>query len=528
MKEGNKMKKVISLVLAVAMLVGMMVTFTGCGGGSTAKDDGVFTVYGFNNPPPGKSELMAEIEAEQAARCEYPVVPMNGDIQMIMASGDYPDIIPCRMFDDATVSKYAAQGILIALDEYISEENTPNIWRMFTEQPTTKAVATSPDGHIYALPSYQGMASGFVETYWYINDAWLKKLGLETPTTIPELTEVLRAFKKGDPNGNGKADEIPFGFFNTGSSEFPETLLSCWGVDTKFGMYDSYLTIDDGDVFFAPVMDEWKEMIKTYAMWYKEGLLDIECMSQESNTWSSKLAANPPIVGCTFFTAQNPFEAAEDEYKVIKPISADGTIKPNMHLHPGSLGTKNMAYVTSACEDPAAALRWLDTWYSTENTIDFWYGNESFDIVDGMYKWKDPKSQGYETISEMYYANTPAGPTGMGYLNMEVDRGTLIEDCDVFQQNDALYEMYKEYMDFTPWPRPYYAPEDATKIANLQTDIFNTVEENKANWILGRADVEKDWDKYIEQMSQIGLDEYLEIMQKTYDVFQKTMDEIGK
>ena len=39
------MKKVISLVLAVAMLVGMMVTFTGCGGGSTAKDDGIYGLW---------------------------------------------------------------------------------------------------------------------------------------------------------------------------------------------------------------------------------------------------------------------------------------------------------------------------------------------------------------------------------------------------------------------------------------------------------------------------------------------------
>ena len=135
---------------------------------------------------------------------------------------------------------------------------------MFQEHPETKVVATSPDGHIYALPIYKGNEENYLETYWWINDAWLKKLGLETPTTIPELTEVFRAFKTGDPNGNGKADEIPFSFFNSSSAAFPETLLSCWGVSTKFGMYDSYLNVRSGEVRFTPMMDEWKEMIKVY------------------------------------------------------------------------------------------------------------------------------------------------------------------------------------------------------------------------------------------------------------------------
>ena len=525
------MKKVISLVLALAMIASLAVAFAGCGG-NQVEADGKFTVYGFGNygAIPGKSEIMKWYEERWIERCEYPIEPVNGDINMIMASGDYPEIIPGRSFDDATVSKYAAQGILIALDEYISEENTPNIWRMFQEQPTTKAVATAPDGHIYGLPLYTGNEVNYLETYWWINDAWLKKLGLETPTTIPELTEVLKAFKTGDPNGNGKADEIPFGFMNTSSSAFPETLLSCWGVSTKFGMYDSYLNVRNGEVRFAPMMDEWKEMIKTYAMWYKEGLLDIECISQEGNTWQSKLTAVPPIIGCTFYTEKNPFTGAPDEYKIITPLSADGKIKPQIHVHPGLNGGKNEAHITSACEDPAAAMRWLDTFYDKEETIINWYGpvgeDGTFTYEDGMYKWNDPKAQGYESLSEMYYGNTIFGPHTKGYLDYKTDFGTLIENHPDFHAGAAAYEMYRPYLDYEMWPRPYYAPEDATKIANLQTDIFNLVEENKADWILGRSDVEKDWEQYLKEMETVGIEDYMEIMQKSYDVFKKALDSV--
>ena len=526
------MKKSISLGLVLAMVLTMAVALTGCGGGNQAKNDGVFTVYGFGNPVDASQEDIAEkYEEIWIEKCEYPVEPIIGDFKMIMASGDYPDIIVSREMDDATVSKYAAQGILIPLDEYITEENTPNIWKMFQETPSAKAVITNPDGHIYSFPSYKGNIVDYVETYWWINDNWLQKLGLKDPTTIDELTEVLRAFKTKDPNGNGKADEIPFAFHNTGSSSFPETLLSCWGVSTKFGTYDSYLNVRDGEVRFTPMMDEWKEMIKVYASWYKEGLLDIECLSQENNAWYSKLAANPPIIGCTFYTAQNPFETAADQYKIILPISADGKIKPQIHLHPGVNGGKNEGHITSACEDPAAAMRWIDTWFSKEATIENWFGlvgeNEPFaKIEDGMYKWNDPEKLGYSSIGEMYTNETYSLVARFGYLQWDKDRGTLFEDCEAFQEKDKVYEMYKPYIDFQTWPRPYYAPEDATRIANLQTDIFNIVEENKADWILGRSDVEKDWEKYLKELENIGTNEYMEILQRTYDVYQGVLDEL--
>ena len=44
---------------------------------------------------------------------------------------------------------------------------------------------------------------------WY-NGTWLDKLNVkELPKTTDELYDLLTRFKNEDPNGNGKADEIP-------------------------------------------------------------------------------------------------------------------------------------------------------------------------------------------------------------------------------------------------------------------------------------------------------------------------------
>ncbi len=530
------MKKLISFVLIAAMLVSFAVVFAGCGEEKKG-GDGKFSVYSISpsDSKPGVAEYYQKKWAELST--EYDIEWVGGDLKMIIASGDYPDVIIGGYFQNVDVAKYASQEVLMPLDEHISKENTPNIYKMFQERPAIKAVATSPDGHIYALPRFDGNKGTYLETFWYINKTWLDKLGLDVPTTLPELKEVLKAFKTGDPNGNGVADEIPMTFFNDSAYNYPETLLSCWGVSTKFGIYDGYLNVQNGTVNFTPMMDEWKEMIKFYADLYKEGLLDIECFTYESNTFSSRLKADTPVIGVTF-AKENPFGNNAEQYEVILPISADGEIEPVVHVHPGSIGHKNFAFVTSACEDVGAVMRWLDKFYAKDMTITNWYGEEQA-VVDGtinasfykegdMYKWLDYEAQGRTSISDMYNKNTPLGPQLIGYLNLEEDRGVYIEDCDAFRSYDDLYTMYEPYLDTETWPRPYYELEDSNRISVLQTDIHSYVEKNKADWILGRSDVEADWDQYISKLKTMGTDEYLSINQKAYDVYQGVINSEAK
>ncbi len=529
------MKKIISLVLVVAMIATAAVAFTGCGG--NGKKEGTFRVFGYATDSM-KADVYEKYHAKWEANCEYDIEWMTGDIGMIMASGGYPDIIAKTQFQNVDVARYADEGILIPLEEYISEENTPNIWKMFQDFPTTKAIATSPDGHIYALPSYGGNKGQYVETCWWINRAWLDKLGLKAPTNLDELYEVLKAFKTKDPNGNGKADEIPMTFQNDGAYSYPETLLSCWGISTKFGMYDGYLNVQKGKVNFTPMMDEWKLMINYYAKLYKEGLLDREIFTQTSAIYSSKLKADTPIVGLTF-NKENVFQPNEDQYEVILPLkaSADSKIKPVLHVHPGSMGTRNAAHVTSACKDPAAAMRWLDTFYDKEATLQNWYGEagdgakDTFTKEGNLYKWKDPSALGYDSVADMYAKNTTYGPHMLGYLNLELaedggDVGVLVEDGEAFSSYREVYEMHEPYLDPETWPRPYYSPEDSNELSTIQTDIHAYVEEKKAEWILGRSNVDADWDAYIKRMKALGADRYLEINQDAYDVFAESLKDI--
>ncbi|MDL2233125.1 hypothetical protein LJC63_06040 [Ruminococcaceae bacterium OttesenSCG-928-L11] len=66
-------------------------------------------------------------------------------------------------------------------------------------------------------------------------------------------------------------------------------------------------------------------------------------------------------------------------------------------------------------------------------------------------------------------------------------------------------------------PPLYYASEHVSEVAQLTTNINTYVEESIAKFIIGDLNVETDWDRYLNELNNLGLDRYLEIIQLSYD-----------
>ncbi len=506
------MKKTICAALAAAMLAGL------CGCGSTGGDK--MSVMVFTSTDISVVPVTKVIEERTDKEIEWHSVDNNEQISLLFASGDYTDVIISNILQDTDVSKYAANGVIVPLDEYINEEITPNLCAFFERVPTAKAVSTLPDGHIYTLPRYNGIEADYVENYMFINKVWLDKLGLKVPETTNELYTVLKAFKERDPNGNGIDDEIPMTFKDGHAFSYPEALLSSWGVATKHGNFEGFTTISDGKVEFAPMLDEWREMIRYYRKLYNEGLLDIEAFTQSNEQYNAKLSSATSTVGM-LWSKTNPFANA-DEYIAIKPVHAPGK-EVVWRVHPGSLGIKNLFAVTNKCKDIESAMRWVDKFYTEEATLESWYGavGDTFTVEDGMYKFNEPDDG--MSLSLWVRENTIGGVNLPGVFYPE-EVGTLVEDSEIWSGTRQMYELYKDYLDKETWPRPYYSADYASRISELRTDIFNIVSKAKAGWIAGDRDVDAEWDSYLDELRAVGVDEYIEINQKTYDSYKASMN----
>ena len=96
---------------------------------------------------------------------------------------------------------------------------------------------------------------------------------------------MLRAFKDGDPNGNGEADEIPLeAHLDTGFYGI-SYMLPLFGVPVN---ESTWLYIDDDKkVQFAPTQEGFRKCMEWLNMCYTEGLLDPEAASQDINTFGN-------------------------------------------------------------------------------------------------------------------------------------------------------------------------------------------------------------------------------------------------
>ena len=88
----------------------------------------------------------------------------------------------------------------------------PGLSARLAEVPAVQQRITMPDGEIYYFPIVSaGCFHCQYSTKMWVYKPWVDQLGLKWPPETPdEFADMLRAFRDGDPNGNGKQDEIPF------------------------------------------------------------------------------------------------------------------------------------------------------------------------------------------------------------------------------------------------------------------------------------------------------------------------------
>jgi len=154
---------------------------------------------------------------------------MSGDnyqpyVNLMWASGDIPDMM--RGLSGTDFATYAAQGQFFPINS-MWEEYMPNLMAILDVHPEIGRRLQMPDGNVYAFTGIQGGVIQATSGAW-IYQPWLDKLGLAMPTEIEEFVNVLTAFKEQDPNGNGKADEIPLALVPTPAGSWRVGQIHGW------------------------------------------------------------------------------------------------------------------------------------------------------------------------------------------------------------------------------------------------------------------------------------------------------------
>lgn len=486
------------------------------------------------------------IEEKLNIKINWETIPSDGakeKRQISLASGDYPDayMLPNYVdsFSQADVLKFSQQGVFVPLNELI-DKYAPNIKAAMEKDEGLRAFSTAPDGKIYGLTSYSECFHCSYPNKMWLNTSWLKKLNLDMPKTTDDFKKVLEAFKKNDPNGNGKADEVPL----SGSTEDYGVRIIPYLMNAF--VYDddrNYLNMTNGKVESAAIKPEWKEGLAYIKSLYDEGLIDPGAFSQNSEAFK-KIGENADaqILGAgagmhpAIFVNIDKGNKYSKDYNPLPPIAGPHGASFATHDSGGIIPGAKFVITNKASEETKIALiKLVDYLFTPDGQTNAASGMEGID-------WRRAKegevALGGKDVKPLY-ASIPAvegeaphnaGWSGVGQFYMpKTYRDSFVQGEDIYDSANYERRLYDatllyqghEPKELFPFWSIWVNPADSDEASILKTNLKNYVDQNALQFITGNKDLNKDWDAYVQGMKKLKLDRYLELLQKAYDASSK-------
>lgn len=449
---------------------------------------------------------------------------------MIASQTELPDIL---CFESTSLDDYYDTGLFVPLNDYY---NDPNIAYQFNkrfegneeEKQRILKMSEFPDGNMYGMIRYAPEIGNEYPNRMWINKTWLDKLGLEIPTTTEEYYNVLKAFVTQDPNGNGKKDEIGLiGSTNGWNTKPQDTLMNAF-IYTDAS--SNFLYVKDGKIDTIVNKPEFKEGLQYLNRLVNEGLLDTTTFTQDVNQLKTILE-NPDVqlVGSLVAGSMSVYQTTskrKEDFVPLPPLTG-----PNGACYATySPASTNCSFIiTKYCDYPELAFRVFD--YMYDETMSMWqrYGEPNFawdtnvDGLKGTYEDSLGIPCGFRRISEN--ADAATGTTWGNALP-----AYRPADSPLSMQGVALDENPYDYATMTAQAVPlymnkhpeelvgrlFYTAEENSEIRDIDTSLKTFRSESVVRFITGDKSFD-EWDSYVEELNNIGLERYLEIAQQVYD-----------
>lgn len=197
------------------------------------------------------------------------------EMQIMFASGSIPDVVKC--FDNYTradMAQSVQNGVFMPLDNILANAKTnyPNLMKTIPESAWQE---NKYEDKIYGIPNIY--LSRTTRRATYIRKDLLDKVGKKAPTTLDETIEVLKAFKNAG---------VPFPYAGREKWSYTDIFFGAYGVN-----YVTWGLDKDGKLMPDMIRPEMKEALKFHSTLRKEGLMDPESLTTNSNDWLNKIYA---------------------------------------------------------------------------------------------------------------------------------------------------------------------------------------------------------------------------------------------
>ena len=403
----------------------------------------------------------------------------------MIASRELPDLF--RVDNISDMQQFIEEGMVMPLDDLLAEYG-PNILAEVGDI-LPQAPANQIDGNTYL------MLSGSTDYTSNLNVRvdWLKNLGLEMPTDLDSLYDVLYAFTYDDPDGNGQQDTVGI--------VMPMAQYMQW--DNLFGAFGicfekNYL-MEDGTVTTYMKAPTYLQAIEYLRKLYQNGVMDpdfatMPAMTAHERLWTGRCGVYGfQSVGPTNnwypgrYTEDMPEDPAEvfGFANIVGPDGIGGSPKQYPNMMQGWV-------VSSTCENPEAAIRLMDYLYTQEGDELTYLGVEGL-----MYEWVDEENGVYRRLGE--YTDDAIHRANGGYTYWL----KLIEDnCEVRTLNTLTREGQElARANAIDHPVIYSALQSEIEYG---TGLMEITREALAQLIVTTGDVEEEYNAFVERWNNEG------------------------
>lgn len=435
---------------------------------------------------------------------------------VILASGDYPDLLK-------NVGSYYSTGLSGALSDEIIMDLTDDLSEYAPNYDYM--IHSNADQTPYYLTD--GMVLQFMGTYEsFVNNQglvvrkdWLEECGLDVPQTYDQLHDVLAAFKDKYNcstalymNNNCTITTLTEGYnvatYNVSGS----------GGAGGSGAGLPYF-VDDGVVKCSFLEDGYRDYLKMLNSWYDEGLMDSDFVSIEYDPFSSYLSgqitSDQMGVWCTS-------GEGIDNYTVpvtcmASPVQNEGDMQ---HLTEMSLAPADditAVSISASCAEPELAMQWLDYWFSEDGILLYNYGLEGVD-----YELDENNTPLFTDA----VVNNEFGLSASNYMRCRCAFGTMpslmLRYRSAYLNSDLVneaWDVWTSNLDGTMAISSNVTMTTEQKEAEgyKAGDIITYANQMIAQFAIGEADIDSQWDTFVDSLKDMGIEECIELEQEAYD-----------
>lgn len=505
------MKKLLALLLAVLMVLSLV----------PAMAEEAITIslyYSDNSTLPFRADWPALKHIQEKYNVvlniePIPIADYTTKVGLALSTGENaPDVILGTSTAGQNAS-LALNGAAVAISDY--PDWTPNFNARVAEFGLENDVEQLKlgDGKRYYMP--QLFDKPFYDGGLILREDYLEAKGFAAPKTFDDLYEILKAYKADYP------DSLPLTTIVAPRVLYRMTMPS-WGISIGLNASTgtSVLSWDYEklEYFPAAISEQYKQYVTFFAKLYAEGLLDPE-MTQDATLTSQKLATGKAMATYGYYDQIGGWtQGSEIEgFKLNMYPVLEGPGGAH-HQEKNSTGGGIMFPIgTAKRADFEQVVRKIDEIFFSEEAAKIWcigmegvsytmdgdkivYADEILSSADGIYKYmQNAYGCGCDGLQLVWYNAQEM---------TKYDENYAAINAEVAAMDSAI-----RYIPATPSFDDLTA-EDA---ALLQTTLADAWEVWNDAFLTGKKDIEAEWDAYVQDMKDKGIEQFCEI----YNTFKK-------